>query len=336
MALLFSAQPANAQQWFVIDGGRGPVHVYIPSNYSPFSPAPLGVFLHAYGWTVEETKAYFQLETHAEEYGAILLLPEGSRDGFDNPFWNATVACCDFWNTGIDDSQYLRSLIEGMQTNLNINPARIHVAGLSNGGFMAHRMACDHADLIAGIANISGSTYFDPSLCQPSRPVHVLEIRATADPLILYEGGLFVGSPYPGAIDTAEQSAVNSGCSLVYDDDFPALDFDAAVPGSETLTRRYADGCWPHGSVTLWTVEEGGHVPDVSENAMSYVSAFFHAHPQVPLWAGGWSGGQPGGSWPGPDGDGSGIDSDTFDYLNGHPQIQCLLESGPYQSCMPE
>ena len=46
---------------------------------------------------------------------------------------------------------------------------------------MAYRMACQSADLIAGIASLAGATFLDPSRCAPSQPVNILHIHGTAD-----------------------------------------------------------------------------------------------------------------------------------------------------------
>ena len=35
---------------------------------------------------------------------------------------------------------------------------RIHIAGYSNGGYMAHRFVCERPDLVAAIASFAGAT----------------------------------------------------------------------------------------------------------------------------------------------------------------------------------
>ena len=103
-------------------------------------------------------------------------------------------ACCDFFNSNVDDSGYLRDLIEIIQANYNIDEFSIHFTGISNGGFMSYRMACEHADLIASIAPLAGTTFIDPSDCSPSEPVHVLHLHGTADSTIDFDGGCILFS----------------------------------------------------------------------------------------------------------------------------------------------
>ena len=52
--------------------------------------------------------------------------------------------------SAVDDSGYVRQIIMTIQGIYKIDPRRIYVTGHSNGGYMSHRMACDHSDLIAG------------------------------------------------------------------------------------------------------------------------------------------------------------------------------------------
>ena len=74
----------------------------------------------------------------------------------------------------------------------------------------AYRMACDHADLIAGIASLAGATFDDPSSCQPSEPVHILQIHGTSDGVIAYGGGS-VNATFPGAVETIETWGTYNG-----------------------------------------------------------------------------------------------------------------------------
>jgi poly(3-hydroxybutyrate) depolymerase len=98
-----------------------PVNVYIPSSYDGKTPLPLVIMLHGYKSSAAN-------------------------------FWNASDACCNFYNSGVDDAGYLRALIEEIGRQFSVDRKRIYLIGHSNGGYMTYRMACEYADLIAGIA----------------------------------------------------------------------------------------------------------------------------------------------------------------------------------------
>jgi polyhydroxybutyrate depolymerase len=172
---------------------------------------------------------------------------------------------------------YLRGLIETIARRFAVDRKRIFMMGHSNGGYMSYRMACDHADLIAGIASLAGMTFLDPSMPRPIQPVHVLQIHGTADEVVPYAGGSLIGLPvtglFPGALATVRAWADFNGCRGPVWDQQPSLDLDLVVGGLDTTVMRYTDPP-PGGAVELWTIQGGTHSPNlVSGTASSEFSA---------------------------------------------------------------
>jgi polyhydroxybutyrate depolymerase len=56
--------------------------------------------------------------------------------------------------------------------------------GLSNGGYLAHRIACDLGDRVAAIGAVAGLLQ---GACTPARPVPVWMVHGTADTLVDYD-----------------------------------------------------------------------------------------------------------------------------------------------------
>ena len=267
------ASTSAAQGDIVIDLGRGPITVNVPPSYDPDIPTPLVILLHGYSSSGQETEAYLQLTPVSDAFGFLYLYPDGTADPLGNRFWNATDACCDFFASNVDDSGYLRALIDEVATQLNVDPTQIVIAGHSNGGFMSYRMACDHAEILNAVLSLAGATFDDPADCAPRDTVRVLQIHGTADGTIFYNGG-FAGGPYPGAVDTAEQWAAYNGCSLTPDTSLPDIDLEGSIAGDETTVARYADSCQPGGMAELWTIVGGGHVPVLSDDFRPLVTDF--------------------------------------------------------------
>src|SRR5262249_41179079 len=121
-----------------------------------------------------------------------------------------------------------------------IDPRRVYVVGFSNGGSMAHRLACEAADRVAAIVSIGGANWKDAGPGRPSGPVAALEGHA--------------GGDGRSARETVATWARRDGCAG------PLGLFGAAVPGAETTTERYA-GCPAGIDVELWTVHGGRHAP---------------------------------------------------------------------------
>lgn len=262
-------------------GGSGgasnerPYDVFVPSAYDPATPTPLVILLHGYTASGDLQELYWQIQPHAETRGFLYVHPDGTKDTQGNQFWNATDACCNFEGSDVDDSAYIRSIIDGVKAQYNVDPKRVFVMGHSNGGFMSYRMACDHADAVAAIVSLAGATFLDTSQCQPSEPVSVLQIHGTADTTVLYEGTL----AYPGAIATVETWAMYNDCALTT---VPGanLDLDSGIPGDETTVTVYNTGCEAPGHAELWTIDGGSHIPALSDSWAPSILDFLFAHPK--------------------------------------------------------
>ncbi|EYF00365.1 alpha/beta hydrolase family esterase [Chondromyces apiculatus] len=260
-------------------GGDRPVEVFVPSSYQEGTPAALVVLLHGYSASGALQELYFQLEPLAEARGFLYAHPDGTVDSDGNHFWNATDACCNFDGSEVDDSAYLRKVVEDIQARYTVDPKRIFFAGHSNGGFMSYRMACDHADLIAAVASLAGAMTSDPAACSPSEPVAVLQIHGTADDTIAYDGGTIPGAAtYPGALATVQAWAEFDGCSATSTAG-PTLDLEASLTGAETSTQSFGD-CDPGGYAELWTIEGGSHSPGFNASFGAEMIDFLLAHPK--------------------------------------------------------
>jgi polyhydroxybutyrate depolymerase len=260
-------------------GGDRPVDVFVPSSYDGSTAVPLVILLHGYSATGNLQELYFNLQDQAEEKGFLYVHPDGLKDAQNNQFWNASDACCDFANTGVDDSAYLASLVDEISAQYAVDAKRVFFVGHSNGGFMSYRMACDHADKIAAIVSLAGAMPLDTSLCQPSAPVAVLQIHGTADDTILYDGGSTL-SKYPSAQQSVDAWVNSNGCNKTPDLSSPPLDLDTGLAGDETSVSQWKAGCQPGGDVELWTLEGGGHIPALSSNFAPGVIDFLLSHPK--------------------------------------------------------
>ena len=242
-------------------GGR-PVTVHVPDSYDPARPAPLVVALHGYTSNANELETYLRLTPESDRRGFVYAYPEGSTDDRGDRFWNATDACCAFSSPGPDDSRYLGELISTIQGSYRIDRARVYLIGHSNGGFMAFRMACDHADQITAIVSLNGASWNDAARCRPSEPVSVLAIHSSTDETIAFGGGLIGRAAYPSAATTVAQWLGYNRCAEA-DRNAPALDLVTDLPAAETSVRTYAQGCAGGSTVQAWTINRGTHVPQL-------------------------------------------------------------------------
>jgi polyhydroxybutyrate depolymerase len=266
-----------------VAGGSRPVTVHVPAGADP-AGAPLLLILHGYTSNGSEMSTWLPLGKAAGRRGLIWAYPNGSPDERGVRFWNATDACCGF-GSDVDDVAYLTGLIDEIAARTMMDPARVYIAGHSNGGFMSHRMACDRADKVAAIASISGVTFADPARCTPTGPVAILQVHGTDDETLHFEGGVLQVSglpdaPYPGATETAQRWLGLDGCDAGLTETTLTLDAVADVDGpsgrAETTVAE-STGCDPGGRVELWTMHRVGHVPAFSDRFPDAVLDFLLA-----------------------------------------------------------
>jgi polyhydroxybutyrate depolymerase len=256
--------------------GDRPFTLYVPSSYRSGTALPLLVLLHGYTSSGSGQERYLEIAPEAEKRGILYAVPDGTMDGRRNRFWNATDACCNFYGSTVDDATYLTEVIAAVSDKYSVDPARIYLAGHSNGAFMSFRMACDHADLIAAIAVLNGAMFNDASRCKPSRPLSVLNIRGDADDLIRYNGGQIGGNGYPSTQLTVNAWVEIDGCSPTPDTTLAPLDLASDVEGAETTVTRYG-GCQEEAEVALWTIRGGSHVPAFTPDFVPAVLDFLLA-----------------------------------------------------------
>lgn len=172
------------------------VVVHVPRAAEAGQPLPLVLALHGGGGFAEfmADDARYGLIRAADEGGFIVAFPNGySRfAGGRLATWNAGACCGDARDRQVDDVGFLRAVVAQLQAHAHIDSARIFATGMSNGGMMAYRLACEASDLFRAVASVAGT---DNTLqCTPARPVSVLHIHARDDDHVLFEGGAGPGA----------------------------------------------------------------------------------------------------------------------------------------------
>jgi polyhydroxybutyrate depolymerase len=162
---------------------------------------------------------------------------------------------------GTDDVGFIVSLIEKFVADGAADPKRIYITGLSNGGAMTMTMICARADLFAAAASVIFNLTDDmASACHPSRPVPILMMNGTADPLIPYEGGRGASRfAVPGFWSTAKTFDFWRGINGCEAQDAAATNLDRRNPKDPTSVTRIESRCPAGRDVVLYRINGGGH-----------------------------------------------------------------------------
>jgi polyhydroxybutyrate depolymerase len=254
-----------------------PFDVFVPSGYEAATATPLVILLHGYGASGALQEIYFNLQPQAEERGFLYVHPDATPNRLGLSAWNATDACCS--DSEVEDTAYLNFIIDEVSATYNVDATRVFLVGHSNGGFMSYRMACDSADRIAAIVSLAGATFLDAAACAPSEPVNILQIHGTDDETIHFQGGSTPLGAYPAAVDTVATWSTYNGCAPV-SESLGAIDLDGLLDGDETTMNVFSD-CPIDGTVELWMMTDGTHIPALSANFAADIVDWLYAHPNA-------------------------------------------------------
>jgi polyhydroxybutyrate depolymerase len=267
------APPAAEEEVEKTFGGSRPVTVRVPEGYDAKKPAPLVIMLHGYGSAGRLTDIYWKMSSVADKHGFFYVAPDGLQDKTGKRFWNANPNCCDYEKTGVDDVAYITSLVDEIKASYTIDPRRIYVLGHSNGGHMAHRLACERADLFGAAVGLAGVVWGDTSKCNPTSPVGILQIHGTKDETVLYDGE---GDMQPSAEKTVAIWAKKNHCAE-QPKDGGTLHVDMDGKGEETKITRH-EGCKDNGAAELWRVEGGTHLFVFTPESLERIWQFLESH----------------------------------------------------------
>lgn len=270
LAVLISAScrknvvPVNSQVGSItVNNLKHTYLVYLPSSYDKSRSLPLVIALHGGGGTGERmiNLTLGGLNTLAGKEGFIAVYPDGIEK-----HWNdgRPQAISRSHKEGVDDVGFISALIDHLDREFGVDRKRVYVTGISNGAKMSFRLACEITDQIAAIATVGGSMVDPVSVYKkPSRPMPVMVIHGTEDPLVLWNGGP-IRFPFSKrdfgrsiAVPAAVQFWVthNQCQPMAAGTDEPDLD-----PNDGTRVRKevYSGGT-DNTEVVFYMIEGGGH-----------------------------------------------------------------------------
>jgi polyhydroxybutyrate depolymerase len=237
-------------------------------------PLPLVLDIHGLAEGADVHAQMSQLGPMGVEEGFIAVFPHGTGEPVR-------------WDVGPDpttnpDLAYVTALLDTVEAERCVDRARVYATGLSNGAMMSSTLACAMADRIAAIAPVAGVQM--PDGCDPARPVPVLTFHGTADPILLFNGGVNTDAlapvlggdeggggttttrppadlEGPGYPETVAEWAALNGCEDAFTDE----------DVTETVVLRTYD-CPREAPVDFYIVEGGGHTWPSSEFSRSIES----------------------------------------------------------------
>jgi polyhydroxybutyrate depolymerase len=231
---LFSFYISHSQDFTITyDSLLRSYRLHLPINYSPDSLYPLVINMHGLGSNAWEQEVYTEFDNVADTGRFIVAYPNGIGET-----WNVSSSI------GTDDVGFISALIDTLDYLYKIDLQRVYATGMSMGGFMSYRLACELSDRIVAIGSVAGLQAFYP--CTPSRPVPVVHFHGTADQVV----------PFIGVSTTINNWIGYNGCP----DTAVVTELPDIVPeDNSTVTVSYFGPCSNASEVILYKINGGEH-----------------------------------------------------------------------------
>ncbi|MCZ8156779.1 MAG: prolyl oligopeptidase family serine peptidase [Leptospira sp.] len=244
-----------------IGGVERKFYFHVPRNLKPM---PRLIFvLHGSAMTASQMQLVtgHWFDSLADKNSdAIVVYPQGFKK-----YWNdcRKSFSAETSKRDLDDVEFFERMIEFFSKEYAVNLARLYVAGFSNGGHMTFRLSQERPDLFRGFAVISANLPIDENndCANAKKPVSILLINGTADPVNPYLGGKVIvhdGIDRGHVIST--QHTMRYYRNLTHCRQFTEEDFPDLEPSDHSSAKAFSYQC-PGSShkIKLIEIQNGGH-----------------------------------------------------------------------------
>src|SRR5262245_33884880 len=181
--------PGRLERGTLEHGGRTRTWIaYVPTK--PRAHPPLVLVLHPSMGTAERARRVFgyDFDRLAEEHGFLAVYPQGYKGHWNDCRKKGPFAAK---AENVDDVGFLHALVDRLVADHGADRGHVYVAGASNGGAMALRLALQTPELARAYAAVISSvpTTENMAMTPAGKPVSVLLMNGTDDPMNPWEGG---------------------------------------------------------------------------------------------------------------------------------------------------
>ncbi|AKN17993.1 hydrolase [Mycobacterium haemophilum DSM 44634] len=243
-----SASSRDQPGTFQFGGLKRTYMLHVP----PGPPVGLVLNLHGGGGTGAGQQGLTDFDAVADVNNLLVAYP----DGYDKS-WADGRGASPADRRHVDDVGFLVALAAKLQDDFGIASGHVFATGMSNGGFMSNKLACDRADVFAAIAPVAGTLGVGVA-CHPLRPVSVMDAHGTDDPLVPFNGGDVHGrgglSHAVSVTTMVDKWRTADGCQGdPSNQELPDV-------GDGTFVRRFDyAACADSAEVVFYKIDKGGH-----------------------------------------------------------------------------
>lgn len=231
--------------------------IHVPSSYKPNTAVPLVVALHGADMAPALMPILTRFNVLSDREGFIVVYPKGLGKR-----WNSGLSAQGFpgYDNPADDVGFVSEVIDDVEHAYNIDPRRVYVTGVSNGGMLTHMVARGLPQRVAAVAPVIGTMPETPPVQGPSsQPMPILMIFGMSDPVVKWEGNVQLKDQQlrtPSVAETVDFWVRHNGCSPVPETEW--LPHHGKAHTTRVQRSMYR-GKSADSDVVLYAVEGGGH-----------------------------------------------------------------------------
>ncbi len=253
--------PQDETRRYVHDARERSYILHRPAPSAP-GPRPLVFALHGGGGSarnmIELTRG--RLNALADAEGFYVVYPDGVENGWNDGRRDIQSIA---HRENIDDVGFLRGLVAALQAEFAIDANRILVSGISNGGMMSYRLACEAPEFKFAVPAASQISALLAPECRPVRPITLVMINGEEDPIVPYRGGtirLFAWTRSRGEVLSTDATfalwlRLNECSPAEAEEALPDRD---PTDGTRAF-RRSSAACAGGVKTALYRIQGGGH-----------------------------------------------------------------------------
>jgi len=234
---------------FQFDGYLREYIVFVPTNFE--AGLPLVLNLPGYGMGAELEMNHTRMNEVADTANFVVVYPWAV-----DAAWNSGIGDSPSWPVpDVDDVAFISALIDTIHAHYQIDLDRVYSCGLSNGGFMSFRLACELSHRFDKIASVAGTiTPTMVNACSTYTPIPLWILHGTSDPTVPWDGGV---EGWYSVMETLEFWLDADTCTMLADTlTLPDMD---PYDNCSVQVISYQD-CTDETELIFYKVLNGGHL----------------------------------------------------------------------------
>lgn len=245
--------------------------VHVPKLKQPKSGWPVVLIFHGGASNAETMVTFTGLNDKADKAGFVAVYPSGTGRTQRVLTFNGGNCCGRAMTEKVDDVKFVRSLLDDLESVVQVDRKRVFATGMSNGAIMSYLLASEMADRIAAIAPVAGP--MGTADCSPSQPVAVCHFHGSDDafaPLAGGRGSRSISRTDFYSVDHSIQAWVKANrCKTA-----PTVtSLPKSVDDGTSVTRAVYSGGKKETEVVLYTINGMGHTWPGGENRLRFLGA---------------------------------------------------------------